>query len=168
MNLPKLIVFDFDLTILRIHSWAERVAAEDVPHRDLDADVADAAFFRAFVERARARDVPVAVASFGAFETIKGASHTLVPIRPRRRGERRSLRTFASVSIPALDAFELHLTPLNSTPTFAPTERPRDARDGRVRGARGTVRADRVRERSRRRRPRARVAVERAVVASGR
>ena len=52
---------------------------------------------------------------------------TLVPIRPRRRGERRSLRTFArrispptpSLSIPALGAFQLHLTPFNSTPTFA-------------------------------------------------
>ena len=43
-----------------------------------------------------------------------GASRTLVPIRPRRRGERRSLRTFPgvlsahpSLSIPALDAFQL-------------------------------------------------------------
>ena len=53
---------------------------------------------------------------------------TLVPIRPRRRGERRSLRTFLpahlsahpSLSIPThLDAFQLHLTPFNSTPTFA-------------------------------------------------
>ena len=52
----------------------------------------------------------------------KGAFYTLVPIRPRRRGERRSLRTFAVVSLrPPLafnprprrlstptDAFELH------------------------------------------------------------
>jgi hypothetical protein len=52
----------------------------------------------------------------------------LVPIRPRRRGERRSLRTFPaclsahpSLSIPALDVFELHLTPLNSTPTSGPS-----------------------------------------------
>jgi DNA polymerase III epsilon subunit-like protein len=52
----------------------------------------------------------------------RGAFYTLVPIRPRRRGERRSLRTFASASLrppPAFnprprrlstppDAFELH------------------------------------------------------------
>jgi solute carrier family 25 uncoupling protein 8/9 len=53
-----------------------------------------------------------------------GASHALVPIRPRRRGERRSLRTFfpahlsahTSLSIPThLDAFQLQLTPFNST-----------------------------------------------------
>jgi hypothetical protein len=59
-----------------------------------------------------------------------GASHlTLVPIRPRRRGERRSLRTFAVVSLrpgslahnpdaPRRLSTPL-LTPFNSTPTFA-------------------------------------------------
>ena len=53
------------------------------------------------------------------------SSITLVPIRPRSRGERRSLRTFPGVSLrPPLgfnlrpyDAFQLQLTPLNSTPT---------------------------------------------------
>ena len=46
---------------------------------------------------------------------FSGAFYTLVPIRPRRRGERRSLRTFPGglsahppLSIPALDAFQLH------------------------------------------------------------
>ena len=57
----------------------------------------------------------------------------LVPIRPRRRGERRSLRTFAGVSLrPGSLAFDHRprrlstplLTPLNSTPTFARVERP--------------------------------------------
>jgi hypothetical protein len=51
---------------------------------------------------------------------------TLVPIRPRRRGERRSLRTFAGVSLrPGSLAFNTRprrlstpfLTPFNSTPT---------------------------------------------------
>jgi hypothetical protein len=37
---------------------------------------------------------------------MKGASHTLVPIRPRSRSERRSLRTFAVISLrPPLAAF---------------------------------------------------------------
>ena len=57
----------------------------------------------------------------------KGASRTLVPIRPRRRGERRSLRTFPGVSLRPPLAFNPRprrlstplLTPLNSTPTFA-------------------------------------------------
>ena len=62
---------------------------------------------------------------------ISGALYTLVPIRPRRRGERRSLRTLPGislrpplVSIPDRDAFQLQLTPFNSTPTFARMERP--------------------------------------------
>ena len=58
---------------------------------------------------------------------------TLVPIRPRRRGERRSLRTFPVVSLrPGSLAFNPRprrlstplLTPFNSTPTFARMERP--------------------------------------------
>ena len=59
---------------------------------------------------------------------------TLVPIRPRRRGERRSLRTSPVASLrPGSLAFNPDtprrlstplLTPLNSTPTFARTERP--------------------------------------------
>ena len=66
-----------------------------------------------------------------------GASHTLVPILPRRRGERRSLRTSPSASLRPPLAFNPRLrrlstpllTPLNSTPTFARMERPseRDA-----------------------------------------
>ena len=57
-----------------------------------------------------------------------GAFYTLVPIRPRRRGERRSLRTFPAVSPPpgSLASFNPDtprrlstplLTPLNSTST---------------------------------------------------
>jgi len=59
--------------------------------------------------------------------------HTLVPIRPRRRGERRSLRTFAGASLrPGSLAFNPRprrlstplLTPLKSTPTSHCMERP--------------------------------------------
>ena len=56
----------------------------------------------------------------------QGAFCTLVPIRPRRRGERRSLRTFPGASLrPHLDGFNPDtprclstppLTPMNSTP----------------------------------------------------
>jgi hypothetical protein len=66
------------------------------------------------------------------FTTAEARSTTPVPIRPRRRGARRSLRTFfcrrvflpaqgPSRSIPThlRDAFQHQLTPLNSTPTFA-------------------------------------------------
>jgi amino acid transporter len=62
-----------------------------------------------------------------------GAFYTLVPIRPRWRGERRSLRTLPGASLrPGSLAFNPRprrlstplLTPLNSTPTFARMERP--------------------------------------------
>ena len=66
----------------------------------------------------------------GGIECL-GAFYTLVPVRPRWRGERRSLRTLPgvlsahpSLSIPVLDAFQLQLTPLNSTPTSLRMERP--------------------------------------------
>ena len=58
---------------------------------------------------------------------VLGAFYTLVPIRPRWRGERRSLRTFARrlspptprFQSPPSTPFNSTLTPLNSTPTFA-------------------------------------------------
>jgi hypothetical protein len=57
----------------------------------------------------------------------RGAFYTLVPTRPRRRGGRRSLRTFPGASLGPPPAFNPHprrlstplLTPFNSTPTFA-------------------------------------------------
>jgi hypothetical protein len=61
----------------------------------------------------------------------EGAFYTLVPIRPRWRGERRSLRTLPGDSLLPAPAFNprprhlsTQLTPLNSTPTFARMERP--------------------------------------------
>jgi hypothetical protein len=74
------------------------------------------------------------VGVFGSSE-VSGAFYTLVPIRPRSRGERRSIYTvlreprmrglcpafffvLPTVSIPAYDTFQLQLTPLNSTPTL--------------------------------------------------
>jgi len=41
-----------------------------------------------------------------AMTTKSGAFHALVPIRPRRRGERRSLRTFATISLRLALAFK--------------------------------------------------------------
>jgi glycosidase len=61
-----------------------------------------------------------------------GAFYTLVPIRPRRRGERRSLRASPGASLRPPLGFNPRprrlstplLTPLNLTPTFARMERP--------------------------------------------
>ena len=64
---------------------------------------------------------------------FSGAFYTLVPIRPRRRGERRSLRTFPGASLRPPPAFNTPrprrlstplLTPFNSTPTSLRMERP--------------------------------------------
>ena len=73
---------------------------------------------RALIERARELEA-----------SVSGAFHlTPVPIRPRRRGERRYLRTFAGASLrPGSLGFNTRprrlstplLTPFNSTPTFA-------------------------------------------------
>ena len=68
----NLIVFDFDLTILNIHSWSDRIAPKDVPFRNLEQDVADLEFFRAFVGRALDNGIKVAIASFGKYEVIQG------------------------------------------------------------------------------------------------
>ena len=46
---PPLVVFDFDHTVLRIHSYAKRLAAADVAERDVERDAADLPFFRAFL-----------------------------------------------------------------------------------------------------------------------
>lgn len=66
-----LVVFDFDLTILSIHSWGERIAPEAVAERDLESDVADLKFFKHFVLRCVEEDVKVAIASFGQYEVIQ-------------------------------------------------------------------------------------------------
>ena len=67
----RLLVFDFDLTILSIHSWGERIRPEDVASRSLDRDVADLAFFRRFIARALNTGVKVAIASPGVYEVIQ-------------------------------------------------------------------------------------------------
>jgi hypothetical protein len=58
-SLPSLVVWDFDLTLLSIHSWGARIHPSDVAHRSLEQDIADLEFFRAFVKRALAKGVQV-------------------------------------------------------------------------------------------------------------
>ena len=90
--------------------------------------------FEPFVCVVRGTGFPSVTRDEGLAETFGfGASHTLVSIRPRRRGERRSLRTFPGVSLrPGSLAFNPDtprrlstppLTPFNSTPTSLRMER---------------------------------------------
>ena len=67
----KLVVWDFDMTILRIHSFAKRISPLDVPRRDYERDCADANFFRAFLAEMKRKSIKVAIASFGKREVIE-------------------------------------------------------------------------------------------------
>ena len=80
----KLVVWDFDMTILRIHSFAKRISALDVPRRDYERDCADANFFRAFLREMKQKSIKVAIASFGKREVIETYLKCLVD---RKKGD---------------------------------------------------------------------------------
>jgi hypothetical protein len=75
----KLIVFDFDFTILKIHSFAQRITAEQVATRDLESDFKDLSFFQSLVSEARTHSIEIAVASFGRFPVIKAYMQRAFP-----------------------------------------------------------------------------------------
>ena len=96
----RLVVWDFDLTILSVHSWTENIKPEDFASRDVREDVADIEFFQKFVCRALERDVKVAVASFGRYEVIQaylpgGGSREYLANNPHRH--KRHLVTAAPI-----------------------------------------------------------------------
>ena len=66
---PRLVVWDFDLTILNCHAFGEGVEVAQVAGR-WQADVRDADLFRAFVDTAQALGVSVGIASYGRREVI--------------------------------------------------------------------------------------------------
>jgi len=76
---PKIYVFDFDQTILRIHSYGSRIKADDVARRNLSEDVADKEFFQQFVASARHAGSSVAVASFGEYQVIQNYLDLITP-----------------------------------------------------------------------------------------
>jgi hypothetical protein len=63
----RLVVWDFDLTILRIHSFATRLTAADVASRDLSLDFWDLPFFITLAQHLVRLGVAVAIASVSAF-----------------------------------------------------------------------------------------------------
>lgn len=67
----RLVVWDFDLTILRIHSFATRLTAADVASRDLSLDFWDLPFFITLAQHLVRLGVAVAIASFGRSEVIQ-------------------------------------------------------------------------------------------------
>ena len=73
---------DFDETVLRIHAYGLRIAAEDVAARVLDGkdgDAADLPFFQATVAAVLARGDAVAVASFGCYDVIQAYLDRMCP-----------------------------------------------------------------------------------------
>jgi len=66
---PRLIVWDFDLTILRTHAFGEGVEVAEVAQR-WESDVRDVDVFRAFVETAQEQGVALGIASYGRQEVI--------------------------------------------------------------------------------------------------
>ena len=67
----QLVVFDFDLCVLRIHSFGQRLEPSDVAQREpLSADFFDLRFFAELVAGLVASGVRVAVASFGRADVI--------------------------------------------------------------------------------------------------
>lgn len=75
----KIIVVDFDQTVLKIHSFHERIAAKDVPRRNWRKDFVDADLFVKLVGDAKEAGIPVVVASFGVYETIQAYMNQLFP-----------------------------------------------------------------------------------------
>ena len=66
---PRLVVWDFDQTVLRIHAYAEGVRAAEVGGRWRE-DVADLELISTFVRTAHREGCHVAIASFGSREVI--------------------------------------------------------------------------------------------------
>lgn len=67
----RCVVWDFDLTIMAIHTFAERILPAAVATRSLDTDFRDLAFFVKLVRELQSRGIGVAVASFGRNDTIQ-------------------------------------------------------------------------------------------------
>jgi hypothetical protein len=67
----RLVVFDFDLCMLRIHSFGQRLTPAQVLERNIENDFTDLNLLREFVLSLRNAGLHVAVASFGKAEVIR-------------------------------------------------------------------------------------------------
>ncbi|KAA0150847.1 hypothetical protein FNF29_04961 [Cafeteria roenbergensis] len=70
VKMLKAVVFDFDLTVLRIHSFSARIEPDMIASRAWEKDFADLKAFEAVCKGLAARDVRVAIASFGRKDVI--------------------------------------------------------------------------------------------------
>jgi hypothetical protein len=98
----------------RPRRWDGEVASADAALARGDLDVATKHLLTAIALARVQRTIASATTTTTTATTTTGApprrgtSHTLVPVRPRRRGERRSLRTFGSrrISPPRVPRFQ--------------------------------------------------------------
>lgn len=67
----KYFAFDFDRTVLRIHSYAKGFSPMDVDERDIEDDVADYELFTKLIPFLHKRNVKFAIASFGRRDVIQ-------------------------------------------------------------------------------------------------
>ena len=74
----RLVVWDFDMTILKIHAFSDEIEPHEVAGRWRE-DVADAKLLRAFVNRARESGVGVGIASYGRADVIGAYLQHIVP-----------------------------------------------------------------------------------------
>jgi hypothetical protein len=70
-DMVGMVVFDFDLTVLRIHSFGLRISVEEVAKRDLKDDFTDLDHFLALCRCLKDAGVHVAIASFGVKRVIQ-------------------------------------------------------------------------------------------------
>jgi len=67
----RCVAFDFDLTLLRIHSFGQKIEVGDVSVRDLRADFFDLEFVQELIPALRAAGIAVHVCSFGKYPVIQ-------------------------------------------------------------------------------------------------
>lgn len=75
----RAVVWDFDRTILKVHSFALRLTAADVATRDMAADFTDLPFFQALVSALQEAGVLCLIASFGKYEVIQAYMDRILP-----------------------------------------------------------------------------------------
>ena len=74
----RLVVWDFDQTLLKIHAFAEGVEPKEVAGRWRD-DVADAELVKAFADKAREHGISLGIASFGRGDVIREYLQHIAP-----------------------------------------------------------------------------------------
>ena len=80
-RLQRLVIWDFDDTILRIHACGLLISPAAAAVRPLEGDVADLPFFRSCVDAVVAHGHLVAVASFGHYAVIQAYMDRICPGR---------------------------------------------------------------------------------------